>query len=280
MWNFLRRKRDAALLITILFFCLLALWIAGKTFVTGPREIGMVVTSAAQQVANSIGSFFSNTVLSIQKLVDLRKEYDLIVQKLQMYESQQTNLDQLRAENENLKIVLKFSTSSNYLNIASQVIGKSPGVLFSTITINKGFNDGVVRGMSVIGYQDGIQGLVGKIESVSSSSSQVRPLTSEELFVAARLENSRFEGLVHGQGNAALPVIMQYVDFQAENAVAIGEPVITAGLNSEYPSGIRIGIVSGINAKAFDNSLELEIRPSIIFSKLEYVYILQEKAKE
>jgi len=274
MLDLFKKHKERTTLGGLLLISILSMWISGKTLINSPKELGMGIFSFFQNTATTIGVFFSNTFLSIQKLVDLQNEYNILVQKVQEYESVQGKIENLKSENESLRMVLGFSTSQNYPNMPAQIIGKSPGIYFANFTINKGFNNGIKKGMPVIAVQDGIRSLVGKVESVAPTSAQIQPLFNENTYVSSRLGNSRFEGLLHGSGSSIAPLTMSYVDLKAQGIISVGEPVITAGFNSDYPEGIAIGVISSIDARPYENSLELEVEPAVSYSKLEYVFVL------
>ena len=77
------------------------------------------------------------------------------------------------------------------------IVPPIPGLQFkfSTITINKGFRQGVKNGMPVVAWQGDIEGLVGKVVSVGAGSAQVLPLYDPGCLVSARVDSTRDEGL-------------------------------------------------------------------------------------
>jgi len=44
-----------------------------------------------------------------------------------------------------------------------------------------------------------------------------------------------------------------------------------------YPSGLNIGRVSGVSYREYEISMEVELEPLIDFSRLEYVFVIEEK---
>jgi len=61
--------------------------------------------------------------------------------------------------------------------------------------------------------------------------------------------------------------------------VEIGDPVITSGMRSLFPEGIQIGFVHGILSRPYETSLEIQVESVIDFSRLEYVFILNEEVE-
>ena len=274
MNSFFRKHSSMTVFVALLACSFFSMWFTGKTAISSPKEIGMTIFSLFQNVTTSISTFVGNTANSVQQLSALRNDYDKVITKLQSYEEKQSDIEQLHMENDRLRSVLQFSSNLGIANIPAQIIGKDPGILFSTITLNKGFNNGVKKGMPVIAIQNGRQGLVGKVQTVGPNTSQILPIFDVQNFIAGRLERSRFEGLVNGGGSSFDNLQMTYVDPEAKSQVSVNDSVISSGFNSVYPPNLLIGTVAAIEAKPYESSLSLKIHPFIEFSRLEYVFLL------
>jgi rod shape-determining protein MreC len=140
--------------------------------------------------------------------------------------------------------------------------------------LNKGARQGVAREMPVIAFQGGLQGLVGKVVLTGLTTSTVKPITDTSSYVAARLQSSRYDGLVSGGQLGTGRLVMRYVNKLATNEIQYGELVISSGLGGLFPQGIHIGRVREMQAKAYEASLTLEVEPIVDFSRLEYVFVL------
>jgi rod shape-determining protein MreC len=240
-----------------------------------PKQVGLAVFSVFQRTASDTGGFFARTVNSIGELKKLRASYNALQEQLSQYETIERDIVELRQENKILREQLGFSQTLQYEHVAAQVIGKDPGNIFSTIVIDKGSRQGIKTDMPVVALQDGFQGLVGKVLVVSPNSSIVQPIVDPNCYVAARLQSSRYEGLVSGAGAGQDLVTMSYVQKRARDEIKYGDLVITSGMNSIYPKGIYIGRVRSIGAKEWETSLDLSLEPIVDFSTLEYVFVIK-----
>ena len=173
-----------------------------------------------------------------------------------------------------MRSALGFSSLLGYANLPAQVIAKDPGILFSTITINKGFNDGVRKDMPVIAIQDGRQGLVGKVQELGPSSAQIVPVFDAQSYIAARIDGNRYEGLVQGGGTSLQDLQLLYIAQEAKPSISVGNLVVTSGLNSIFPPNIIIGTVSSVESKPYEPALTLNVKPFVEFTRVEYVYLL------
>jgi rod shape-determining protein MreC len=115
---------------------------------------------------------------------------------------------------------------------------------------------------------------VGKVITVGSDYCTVIPLFNSSSYVAGRLERSRYDGLISGQGEGYNLLIMQNISKDALMQIKYGDMVMTSGLGQVYPKGIYIGQVRTIKSQGFESSIELEIEPIIDLSRLEYVVII------
>ncbi len=281
--GFYSKNKDGVVLSALIVASLISLSVSTQSFIIKPKEIGLSIVSVFQIAFQKTGDFFSKTITSIKELGELRSEYDLLLKKIEDSEALKTDIVELQEENEQLRDLLNFSERIKYKNLPARVIGKDPGNLFATITLNKGKRHGVKADMPVVAVQDHSLeendlvrniGLVGKVLYAGAFTSVVQPLFDRNYFAAARLQRTRYEGLVEGSGSNDLNVTMRYVNKDARNYLRHGDLVITSGMNSIYPKGIHIGTVSVIQGKPYESSLDLEIGPVIDFSRLEYVFIL------
>ena len=272
--DFIKRNRDIAILILLVIACIVSIGISTGGSLTKPKQVGFTIVSVFQKGASGISGFFSNTVNSINELSRLRTEYEQLKEKLAQYEEIERDIDELKQENRSIREQLGFSRTSPYKNIPAEVIGKDPGNTFHSIIINKGRKHGIERNMPVIGLEDGYHGLVGKVADVGEFASIIVPIYDSSAFVSARLQESRFEGLISGSGYSESILKMDYVNKMARESIKYGDFVITSGMKSVYPKGIYIGRVTAIEGKEWDTSLQLEIEPVVDFNKLEYVFVL------
>jgi rod shape-determining protein MreC len=259
------------MLFAVSFATLLA---STRAFLVNFSQTGLALYSGVRNGIYDVGSFFSNTALSIRELASLRKEYAALVEKNARFQRMERDYADIRRENERLRAQLGFSQQLLYRHVAAEITGRDPDSLLSAFSINKGSVAGVKAGLAVIAYQDGRESLVGKVIQAGPFESLVMPLYDSACHEAARLVSSRYQGIVDGQGAPELPLVMRFVPKQAKGEVRIGEIVATSGDGGVFPADITIGRVSRINYEDYETSLELEVTTSVDFSKLEYVFVL------
>lgn len=236
----------------------------GSGFILGFQRVS---GTATERVKDGFGS--------LNRLREMRVQYESALKELSDYQGLERNVIELRRENDELKRQLGYSASMEMEHIPARIIGGDPSNLFASLTIDKGTDDGIRSGMVVVAFQDGFFGLLGKIVSVSRHTSQLRPVIDPDNFVAARLQQSRFEGLVEGRGDDNGELLMRYVRKSAGNLIDVNDLVVTSGMESVYPPGIVIGRVKEIRSREYSTSLELILNPIIDIPRTEYVFVLR-----
>jgi rod shape-determining protein MreC len=172
-------------------------------------------------------------------------------------------------ENQRMKDILSLKERDYRYVTAARVIAKSTDQWSNSVILDKGMSDGVAKEMIVVTDR----GLTGKISDISRSFSHLLLLTDINFSVAARLQESRVEGIVSGTGFRKCH--MKYVP--AEEEVKKGAIVITSGLDSLFPPGIPIGYVSDVNKKNVGIFQDIEVLPFVNNIKLEIVAVIKKE---
>ena len=131
--------------------------------------------------------------------------------------------------------------------------------------------------MPVVAFQNGNQGLVGKIVQVGTFTSQVIPIYNINNMVSTRIQNTRDLGLVSGLGSQDQPLILQYIRKRVLPELNYGDIIVTSGENDNYKRDIPVGTISKIETISYNSSLYIEILPIIDFSRLENVVVINPK---
>jgi rod shape-determining protein MreC len=270
---FTRHRRGATLVILVLvsFLCLL---ISNRAVVVKPKEIGMSVAGFFQKGLTGFFTWFGDTAGSIRQLRAAREELAAARARLQDMDEGTREVLELRRQNAALKDQLDFANTLPPERIAAEVVARDTDNLFSTLTINKGWRHGVKKGMPVVAWQGDREGLVGKVVLVGPGSSQVLPLYDPQCMVSARVDSTRDEGLVQGEGKDRGTIVMEYVKKIAKDKISYGDLVVTSGMGGLYPKGINIGRIRLITARPYETSLELQVEPIVDFDRLEYLFLL------
>lgn len=274
--SFRFRFSEFLLIGLILLSSFLLAFSSGK-FVLNFKQIGFSVLSTFEKGVHTVVDGVSNTVNAVSELRKLKKDYNELVIKLEHYEQMQRSNADITKENSRLKEQLDFSVSLEEKNIPAQIISRDLDNAFSYLTIDKGSVNGIKKNMPVIAYQNGNQGLVGKVIQVGTFTSQIMPIYNTNNIVSARIQNTRDLGLVNGLGSQDQPLLMQYIRKRVLEELSYGDIVVTSGENDNYMRDIPIGSISKITVLDYNSSLNIELTPIIDFARLETVIVVNQK---
>jgi rod shape-determining protein MreC len=238
------------------------------------RDAGLSAYSGIRGGVHGISSFISRTVLSVQELAVLRGEYAELAGRITRYEQLERSAAEIFQENARLKEQLGFLETRRYEHIPAQVIGRDPDNLYSALVIDKGSRHKIKPNMPVIAFQNGAQAIVGKVIQAGFVESLVMPIYDNSSFVSARIIESRYDGIIEGQGSADRPLFMRYITKRARDEINIGDVVATSGLGGVFPQGITLGRISRVIFEEYETSIGAEIEAAIDFSRLEYVFVI------
>jgi rod shape-determining protein MreC len=189
---------------------------------------------------------------------DLRRENDQLKMQVNQLQSKATEADRLAA-------LLNFRKGhENVPMLASRVIATSAGMAAATVVLDRGAKDGLKKNMGVITPE----GVVGKIAEVYDDTCMVLLLTDKDSGIGAMLGNSRIQSPVGGTGEPLLA--MKYVP--NDDAVNLGERVVTSGMDKIFPRDLPIGTITDI--KPGNPFKTIRVRPSANLGRLEEVIVL------
>ena len=234
--------------------------------------------NAISAVVSPVQSFFSGlteTVFGYFRGMKLRanieEEYNkLLLENEELaYEAMQAKqLKQMISEYEDLSD--EVAANRDMKPLVARVTGKSDSNYFSTLTIDKGSDDGVQPYM-VVTYQ---YSMIGYVETVYTDRSTIRTIIDSDANVAAIIESSREQGVVRGTlGINDKPQC--WMNYLPEASLPRpGDLVVTSGIGMPFPKGIPIGTVEESTRGMDANKQYIVLNPSADFQHLERVIVL------
>jgi rod shape-determining protein MreC len=191
-------------------------------------------------------------------------------QEVERLESEKILFNEYLLENQRLTALLDYKQVmiNNYNFQIASVIGRDPGNWFGTLTLNRGSSEGVMENMAVLTPD----GLVGRVITVSSSTSEVLLITDPRSGVGSLIQDTRTTGIVEGVTGSAGIARMIHIPNNA--LVETGQAVITSGQGSIFPKGIPVGTINNIQNDPSGLFLSADILPYANLNKLEEVLIV------
>jgi len=207
---------------------------------------------------------------SLQSKEALRRENMQLNSQLIHAHAKLQQQDYILAQNARLQGILSTTKPEQFdLNLA-QVIGTDTNLLRQIVVLNKGEQDGVQVGQTVID-EDGV---LGQIINVYPNTSRLLLITDEQQSVAVTVKRTGQRAIVTGQGIPS-SLSLNYV-FKTSD-VRVGDELVSSGLGGRIPAGYRVGRIAHVKDEQTDNFRTIEVNPAANFIDNAYVLILQDK---
>jgi rod shape-determining protein MreC len=215
---------------------------------------------------NTIQGVFQNYVF----LVHLQEENTLLKQRIGELQKEIGELREMALAKERIQNLLQFREKISPSIIAAEVIGQDPSSWFKSVTINKGEEDGVRKGMAVISPE----GVIGQILKTGPYHSIVLLITDYNSAVDSIVQRTRAKAIVEGKGENRCQ--LKYL-LRAEDVI-VGDIVVTAGLSGNFPKGLMVGEIRKVEKAGQGIFQYAELVPSVDLTKLEEVLIIMESS--
>jgi rod shape-determining protein MreC len=200
-------------------------------------------------------------------IASLRQRNAELEGELAELQAQVIQLQQQVGETRTLAALVDFAQANPENRYrGAEVIGRDPSPFLHFIIINRGSNDGILRGMPVVTNQ----GLIGRVDAVIADAARVQLITDAASSVNVRLQNAETEASLVGSvtGDVNLELIPQDIDVQP------GDLVLTSGLGGGYPPDLIIGQVINVRSRDFDLFQQATVQPVVDFNRLELVLVI------
>ncbi len=249
-----RRRRALLALLVVLSLILLTAYFGEAS--SGPlhsvQRGFLTVTSPIQDGANKalkpvrdLFGWFSDTLHAKGQNAELRKQVDKLRREVVADRVDEQSYRELL----NMFHLDGQLSIADYRPVSATVVGKSPNIWYSTVTIDKGTSAGVHLNDPVINGE----GLVGKVTLAAADGAQVSLITDSSMGVSARIGATGATGIVQPKVGEPNDLLLGYLP--ANTTATKGEYVFTSGTvaspdDSLYPRGIPIGQVTSIDEES------------------------------
>lgn len=226
--------------------------------------------TAKVKTSNFIGrvvfSIYYDVVEIVPRLSNLKAENQRLHKELTKLSYKNTQLKEAQLENIKLRKLLDFKQRTELEMTPAEVIGLDYGRFANSIVIDKGEDEGLSYNDPVVTYQ----GIVGKIIEALPTKSIVQPLYDRNCRVSVLIQKNRTFGILVWESgeNLSLKGIPIYADVRENDLV------ISSGLGGIFPKGFNVGTVDYVTPEPTGLFLEVSVRPTADFSKLEHVLVI------
>jgi rod shape-determining protein MreC len=191
--------------------------------------------------------------------------------------------EELAAENADLKKKLdlfqerKFHQTSHnqdtiyqqqYTLISAKVINNSIRNLDNYLTIDRGTQDGIRKGMGVISKE----GVVGMIIDVNKKYSRIISVLNRNTRISTTVKKSQFFGSLYWEGPNPTRAKLGEIAKHAE--LTVGDKLATSGYSTIFPENIPVGEITDFRLEDGSNFYDIDVKLDMDLSRLRFVYVV------
>jgi len=225
-----------------------------------------------------LGSFTNNAYVGIsqsksqaEKLIKaekLTKRQSKVISTLKINNQ---HLSEQNKEVEKLRNLLDLKKHLNYKSISASVIGRSSDNWHKQLVIDKGLNENIMLGDSILSNK----GIIGQIVEVGKNTSIVELISDPSYRIGCKLDKENVLGILSGKTNSI--GLLEFIPIGTN--VMIGDEVIASGIASgglkpTYPPGYPVGrVIKASKKKSKSSDLYIEVLLSENLNSLSDVIV-------
>jgi rod shape-determining protein MreC len=157
--------------------------------------------------------------------------------------------------------------------VTSRIIGRSPTVWYSTVTIDRGSSSGIDVDDPVITGD----GLAGRVTETTAGTARVTLITDHRSAVSAKVLPEGPSGVIKPEIGDPGKLLLDFIEEGSQ--IEEGQMVVTAGwrsgrLASLFPYGIEIGEVTEATLDEQQTYQRVHVRPFVDVREMELVQVL------
>lgn len=234
------------------------------------------VIAGFQKIAFNSGQTVTNSIYSVQDIVRMREENNMLTDTVHELQEQVRILENIVNKSAAIENEYEMKKSLKYDHVVGQVIALDDSNWFSRLTIDKGENDGLSKNDIVINAVETDKGvvqigLVGVVTETSANWSKVITLLDENCKISFRDIDSDESGILQGSIDGTITGYF----FNSKAQVTKGDSLVTSGIGEIYIPDLYIGEVNEVVPTTDASTQKIVVKPSVEFTKLNRVYVLK-----
>lgn len=225
------------------------------------------VISPLHFISNSPSSTFNSLIDLSKTRQELFDENTKLKKQLQIQQSDLVQLNSLKKENNELRILLGSPLRHDELKKVAQVLLADNNPYTYQVTLNKGTKEGVFVGQPVVDEK----GVVGQIYKTAYDTSRAILVCDSQHAIPVEVLRNGLSAVAVGNGcnNDLL------LDFLPNNVdIKVGDELVTSGLDGHFPSGYPVATVSSVKVDIHDSTPIISATPTADLKRLRYLLLL------
>ncbi len=241
---------------------------------SGIKTVTGNLISPMQRGINSVGRGLSERLQAFQSVRKLRAENEELRAKLEALSATNQQLTQEKYELDGLRRLYELDAKyMDYEKVAARIIASDTNNWFYSFIVDKGSNDGIVKGMNVLAGN----GLVGIVSETGANWARVRSIIDDNSNVSGMSIETQDTCIISGdlklmkeQGMIRVDMISMDAAFQDDSEI------VTSHISDKYLQGILIGYLRDIEVDYSNMTKTAYLIPAVDFERLDEVLIVTE----
>ncbi|MBW4827279.1 MAG: rod shape-determining protein MreC [Clostridiaceae bacterium] len=269
------KDRMIVTVVAIILIIIIGMTSSERMKITGfEKAIGNII-SPVEKLFFNVGKSVSNIFSTIGNIGKFKEENEQLKKKIALLEEENRKYEDIIGKTDFLRNEARLKEKTSYKLIDAQVIGKEPGNWFDRFIIDKGLNDGIKKGDTVI---QGVEvnksliqeGVIGKITDVGDNWAKVSSIVDESSNISFKVTRTQDGGIL--SGSVDNKISGYFFDNKAD--VKKGDKLFTSGLGESYVKDLYIGEVKEVLKKEEDLMKRVVVTPAVNFKKIYRVNVI------
>ncbi len=176
--------------------------------------------------------------------------------------------DHLQRENAQLRALLELTTPLAMDFVTGRVLSVDLNPFAHRLVIDQGTNAQLLPGLATVDER----GLIGQIDSVTSSTARVILITDPDHALPVRVVRTGEATLAYGGG---LDANLRLTDLPMNTDLVVGDVVETSGLGGVFPAGLPVAVVSAIERPEGQTFAHASATPIANLARSAFVVVLK-----
>ena len=265
--------RVVAAFIVIILICLGLMVYSGATGRSNPVSDGIgVVMAPLQKGVTKVANVISQGRAYFEGYDALEEENAELKKKVSELEQKERDADIALEENDRLRSLLGIQERNrSFKLLTAEVIARSPGEWATTISLDKGSNQGIAVNDLVITEEGN---MVGYVSNVAPTYCDVTTVIDTNMQAGALVTRTREAAIAEGDYTLMSEGNLRLSYLEPDSDVVIGDTVETSGRGGVFPKGIMIGTIERVVPEDNGISNYAVIKPFVNVEKITNVAII------
>ncbi len=265
--------RVVAAFIVIILICLGLMVYSGATGQSNPVSDGIgVVMAPLQKGVTKVANVISQGRAYFEGYDALEEENAELKKKVSELEQKERDADIALEENDRLRSLLGIQERNRSFKLqTAEVIARSPGEWATTISLDKGSNQGIAVNDLVITEEGN---MVGYVSNVAPTYCDVTTVIDTNMQAGALVTRTREAAIAEGDYTLMSEGNLRLSYLEPDSDVVIGDTVETSGRGGVFPKGIMIGTIERVVPEDNGISNYAVIKPFVNVEKITNVAII------